>query len=186
MTGTTDPIVHDCERCPALVESRSQIVNGRGPLDAELLLLGEAPGRYEDEIGRPFVGRSGELLDESLTSLGVDLEHVRITNCVRCRPPDNRDPHVNELGNCRSYLDDEIAAVDPEVLLALGRVPARELCAQPISVTERVGETLTRDLGGSDRTVVIGLHPAATLYDRTKRPAFERALSRAIALSGLD
>ena len=84
--------VKECERCPALVDSRSRIVNGAGPTDADLVFVGEAPGANEDDQGEPFVGRSGTVLDDALRDAGLARSDVRITNCVKCRPPDNRDP----------------------------------------------------------------------------------------------
>ena len=180
-----DPDVETCTKCPELVACRTKIVNGRGDPSANLALVGEAPGRFEDETGVPFVGRSGELLDEALVDLGVDPAMVRITNCVRCRPPDNRNPRVGERQNCRGHLDTELEAIDPSVVLTLGRVPTQELLGEPITVTELVGEVRELPIAGSTRQLVIGLHPAATLYDRTKRPAFEEALTRAIELAGL-
>ncbi|MFB6189807.1 MAG: uracil-DNA glycosylase family protein, partial [Halapricum sp.] len=98
--------VTDCERCPELVASRSRIVNGVGPTDADLVFVGEAPGAQEDEQGEPFVGRSGDVLDDALRDAGLSRADVRITNCVRCRPPDNRDPKREELDNCRGYLEE--------------------------------------------------------------------------------
>ena len=121
MNGLT---VTECQRCEALCESRSQIVNGVGPADAKLLFVGEAPGANEDERGEPFVGRSGDVLDETLHDVGLDRDDVRITNCVRCRPPENRDPHGQELANCRRYLETEIERVDPEPSSRSGRSPA--------------------------------------------------------------
>ncbi|MCL7417996.1 MAG: uracil-DNA glycosylase, partial [Halalkalicoccus sp.] len=112
-----------CERCPALVESRSRIVNGVGPEDADLLIVGEAPGEQEDREGEPFVGRSGTQLDEKLREHGIAREDVRITNCVRCRPPENRDPTKGELENCRGYLEREVELVDPELVMTVGKVP---------------------------------------------------------------
>lgn len=182
---TEPPCVDECTRCQALVQSRTQIVNGDGPVDAALMLVGEAPGQREDEAGVPFVGRSGTLLDEALANHGLDRSDVRITNCVRCRPPDNRDPHVGERTNCRSYLEAELAAVDPAVVLPLGRVPAQELLDRDVQVTSEAGEIQQRDLGGKRRTVVIGLHPAAILYDRSKRDPFETSLTRALKRAGL-
>lgn len=181
-----DPDVEACTRCPDLVEARQQIVNGRGDPDATLLLVGEAPGRAEDESGRPFVGRSGALLEEALASLACDPANVRITNIVRCRPPDNRDPHVDERRHCRVHFEAEVAAVDPTVVLALGRVPASALLERTVRVSEAAGETATVDLGGARRTVVVGLHPAAVLYDRTKTDRFEAALETALDLAAAD
>ena len=185
MTERIGPDVTACTRCPDLVACRTQIVNGRGDERADLVAVGEAPGRVEDELGRPFVGRSGDILEATLDRLGVDPDRVRITNCVRCRPPDNRDPRVGERNSCRDHLETEVAHVDPVVILALGRIPTAELVGGSRSVTECVGETVEVAVGGARRPVVIGLHPAATLYDRTKRPAFEAAVETAVDLAGL-
>src|SRR6056297_1460256 len=122
MVETDGPDVTACERCPALVESRSRIVNGVGPDDAALLFVGEAPGAQEDEQGEPFVGRSGSVLDDALRDNGLSRADVRITNCVRCRPPENRDPRTEELANCRGYLEAEIERIDPDVVVTLGKV----------------------------------------------------------------
>ncbi|MFP4590646.1 MAG: uracil-DNA glycosylase family protein [Halobacteriales archaeon] len=180
-----DPDVHACTRCPALVECRTQIVNGRGAVDAALVLVGEAPGREEDAAGRPFVGRSGRLLEAALRERGVEPSAVRITNLVRCRPPDNRDPYVAERRHCRVHLEHELAVVDPEVVLTMGRIPTQELLDGSTKVTEAVGSTASTTLGGSVRTVVVGLHPAATLYDRSRTADFEAALERALDLADL-
>ncbi|MFB6140409.1 MAG: uracil-DNA glycosylase family protein [Halosimplex sp.] len=168
-----------CERCPTLVECRSRIVNGVGPADADLLFVGEAPGQYEDERGEPFVGRSGDVLDDGLRDAGLDRADVRITNCVRCRPPDNRDPTVDELANCRGYLEAEIDRVDPEVLVTLGKVPAEHLLERDVAVTSEAGDVVEAEIGGEPRRVLICVHPAATLYDRSQEETFERALERA-------
>ncbi len=185
MEEPADHVVQGCTRCVDLVDHRSQIVNGQGADDTELLLIGEAPGEAEDIAGVPFVGRSGEVLNQSLEARGLDRGVVRITNCVRCRPPDNRNPRVSELTNCRPHLENEIAFVDPRVILALGRVPAEELLQRDIRVTDEVGAVEHVELGGHERVIVIGLHPAATLYNRNSMGAFEEALDRSIELAGL-
>lgn len=182
---TDDPAVTACERCTDLVSCRTQIVNGRGDVAAPLVIVGEAPGQQEDAAGVPFVGRSGELLDAAIEACGVEPGDVRITNTVRCRPPENRDPYVGERRNCRDHLDNELAVVDPAVVLALGRIPAQELTGESLSVTDRAGEVVPLDIGGERRLLVIGLHPAATLYDRTKTDAFEDALKTALGLADL-
>ena len=145
--------VSGCPRCEALVDSRSQIVNGTGPSDADLLFVGEAPGASEDEQGEPFVGRSGEVLDETLREQGLDREAVRITNCVRCRPPENRDPTDAELANCRPYLASEIEQVDPAVIVTLGKVPSEHLLERSVGVTSEAGSVHERQLGGEPRRV---------------------------------
>lgn len=172
-------VVEDCKRCPALVDSRTQIVNGVGPADADVLFVGEAPGKHEDAAGEPFVGRSGTILDETLTEAGLDRATVRITNTVRCRPPENRDPRAAERANCRGYLEAEITAVDPAVIVTLGKVPSEHLLERSVSVTTEAGETSPLALGDDVYTVLVSLHPAATLYDRSQRDRFDRTITKA-------
>lgn len=176
--------VVDCTRCPALVESRSQIVDGTGPADADLLFVGEGPGAREDEQGEPFVGRSGKVLDEALRDVGLARADVRITNCVRCRPPENRDPTNEELGNCRGYLDAEIEQVDPDVIVTLGKVPSEHLLDRDVAVTNEAGDLVAVELGGTDRNLLICVHPAATLYDRSQEETFAATIETAAALTG--
>ncbi|MBV0902450.1 uracil-DNA glycosylase [Haloarcula salina] len=171
--------VVDCERCDDLCASRSRIVNGVGPADADLLFVGEAPGANEDERGEPFVGRSGDVLDETLREVGLDRGDVRITNCVRCRPPDNRDPRTGELANCREYLETEIDRVDPEVVVTLGKVPAEHLLERDVAVTGEAGEVFDVAVAGQPRRVLVSVHPAATLYDPSQSETFEAALETA-------
>lgn len=175
----TDLEVKQCRRCPALVDSRSRIVNGVGVADAELMFVGEAPGVDEDTQGKPFVGRSGGILDEALQTVGLGRADVRISNAVRCRPPENRDPSVDELGQCRSHLDREIGSVDPALVVALGKVPAETLLGRTVAVTKEIGRVETLGIGDRPRDVMICVHPAATLYDRSQRGAFERAIADA-------
>ena len=184
-TLDTDLRVPSCERCPALVQSRSRIVNGVGPADAELLFVGEGPGANEDEQGEPFVGRSGDVLDEALRDAGLARADVRITNCVRCRPPDNRDPTTEELANCRGYLDSEIARLDPELIVTLGKVPSEHLLDRSVAITSESGETVAVRIGGEARRVLLSVHPAATLYDRSQREGFFETIAEAGALADL-
>ncbi len=171
--------VTDCEECPDLVASRSRIVNGVGPADADLLFVGEGPGAQEDAGGEPFVGRSGDLLDEQLLAAGLEREQVRITNCVRCRPPDNRDPRTAELANCRGYLEREVAAVDPELVVTLGKVPAEHLLERDVAVTSEAGDIVETAIGGEPWRVLVCVHPAAVLYDRSQAETFERTIATA-------
>jgi DNA polymerase len=168
-----------CERCDELVACRSRIVNGTGPADADLLFVGEAPGEHEDERGEPFVGRSGDVLDDGLREAGLGRGDVRITNCVRCRPPDNRDPTDAELANCRGYLEQEIDRVDPEAVVTLGKVPAEHLLDRDVAVTSEAGEVREATVGGEPRRVLVCVHPAATLYDPSQRETFAATLERA-------
>ena len=176
--------VPSCERCPALVESRSRIVDGVGPTDADLLFVGEGPGATEDERGEPFVGRSGDVLDDALRDAGLARADVRITNCVRCRPPDNRDPTTEELANCRGHLEGEIDRLDPELIVTLGKVPSEHLLGRSVAITSESGDVVDARIGGASRRVLLSVHPAATLYDRSQRDGFFETIASASELSG--
>lgn len=178
--------VTDCERCPALVESRSQIVNGVGPADASVLFVGEGPGATEDAEGEPFVGRSGEILSEALLAAGIDRSAVRITNCVRCRPPENRDPTDDELDHCREHLYAEIDAIDPELIVTLGKVPSEHLLDRSVGVTNTAGSIETVRIAGAPRRVLVSVHPAATLYDRSQREPFFETIATAVSIVGIE
>lgn len=178
--------VHDCPRCRELVESRSQIVNGTGPEDADLLFVGEAPGSREDEQGEPFVGRAGSVLDDALRERGLARGDVRITNCIRCRPPENRDPGQSELENCRGYLEREIERVDPDLVVALGKVPSEHLLKRDVAVTKEAGDIYEHDLGGQSRRVLVCVHPAATFYDSSQEETLSRAMDEAVTIAGPD
>ncbi|MBP1923390.1 DNA polymerase [Halorubrum alkaliphilum] len=173
-----------CERCPALVESRSRIVDGVGPTDADLLFVGEGPGANEDEQGEPFVGRSGDVLDEALRDAGLARADVRITNCVRCRPPDNRDPRSEELANCRGHLETEIDRLDPKLIVTLGKVPSEHLLDRSVAITSESGDVVDARIAGSGRRVLLSVHPAATLYDRSQREGFFETIARSADLAG--
>ena len=176
--------VGSCERCPALVESRSRIVNGAGPSDADLLFVGEGPGANEDEAGEPFVGRSGDVLDDALRDAGLARDDVRITNCVRCRPPENRDPHAEELSNCRGHLEAEVSRLDPDLVVTLGKVPSEHLLERSVSITAESGDVVDARIAGGTRRVLLSVHPAATLYDRSQRDGFVATIERAADLAG--
>ncbi|WP_137284360.1 uracil-DNA glycosylase [Halorussus salinisoli] len=178
--------VTECTRCPALVDSRSQIVNGTGPADADLMFVGEGPGEQEDQQGEPFVGRSGTILDDKLRDRGLARGDVRISNCVRCRPTENRDPTVEELENCWPYLESEIEQVDPEVVVTLGKVPSEHLLDRDVAVTTEAASVEQVDLGGEVRDLLICVHPAATLYDNSQEEALDAALDKAAAMAGDD
>jgi DNA polymerase len=184
MDDLDDLRVLECTRCPELVESRSRIVNGDGPDEADLLFVGEGPGAREDEEGRPFVGRSGDVLVDHLREQGIDRSDVRITNCVRCRPPENRDPTTTELANCRGYLEAEIDGVDPALVVTLGKVPSEHLLERDVAVTKEAGTVVEQRLGGEPRRVLICVHPAATLYDRSQAETLRETLGVAADLVG--
>ncbi|MEZ3142458.1 uracil-DNA glycosylase family protein [Halobaculum sp. MBLA0143] len=176
--------VSDCTDCPRLVDSRSRIVNGVGPTDADVVFVGEGPGETEDAEGEPFVGRSGTVLDDALRDAGLAREDVRITNSVRCRPPENRDPRSGELDNCRRHLADELAAIDPEIVVALGKVPAQNLLERSVAVTSEAGDVADARVGDASYRVLICVHPAATLYDGSQKETFQSTIQTAAELAG--
>lgn len=109
-----------CTACPDLVASRSTVVVGEAPAGSRLVLVGEAPGAEEDRTGRPFVGRSGQLLDELLTDVGLDRTRIAVLNVVKCRPPGNRTPRAVEAANCSGWLDRQLSLLAPELICTLG------------------------------------------------------------------
>jgi DNA polymerase len=129
----------DCRRCP-LCEGRSTIVFGDGNPDADILFIGEGPGAEEDKRGLPFVGRAGELLTRMIErGMGVPRSSVYICNIVKCRPPGNREPLANEIAACRPFLDAQIDAVAPKVIVSLGRPATGVLLGRDVSITRMRG-----------------------------------------------
>ena len=158
-----------CRQC-GLCETRTQVVFGEGNPSAELMFVGEAPGRDEDEQGRPFVGRSGQLLTKMIQGMGLAREDVFIANVLKCRPPNNRDPAADEVEKCRPYLLRQIEAVQPKVICALGRHALRSLTdyAGPI------GKVRGRPMPFHDTVVVPTFHPAYLLRNPpAKKDAWE-------------
>ena len=187
---TSSGSMHDlevsaCTRCPDLIVSRSQIVNGVGPATADLVIVGEAPGATEDERGEPFIGRSGQLLTDALRDVGISRDSVRITNCVRCRPPDNRNPRKGERSNCFAWLAQELTAIDPELVLAVGKVPASQLLDRDIAVKQAAGSIEDVEFGDATYPVLVSPHPAAVLYDRSNEAILHDALTIAAHRIGI-
>lgn len=155
--------VRSCTRCP-LARTRTLAVPGEGPLDAEVMFIGEAPGANEDRQGRPFVGAAGQFLEELLAAAGLRRTDVYICNVLKCRPPSNRDPLPDEIDSCRDYLDEQIDFVDPLILVTLGRYSmAKFFPNQAISrIHGRPRET-------AGRFYVPMYHPAAALHQGSLR-----------------
>jgi len=112
--------VRRCTKCP-LHRGRTNAVPGAGPIDADIMFIGEAPGFHEDQQGIPFVGRAGQFLNELLEQADIDRDNVFITNVIKCRPPGNRDPKPDEVKACKPYLDEQIEILQPKVIVTLGR-----------------------------------------------------------------
>jgi len=118
-----DEIIKKCKKCN-LHKTRQNTVFGEGDPDSNIMIIGEAPGREEDEAGRPFIGRAGKLLNEFLKSIDLNRDSVFIANTIKCRPPENRDPETAEINACSNYLDQQINFIKPKVLVLLGKVAA--------------------------------------------------------------
>jgi len=157
-----------CTKCE-LHHSRKNAVPGEGPADADILFIGEGPGFHENEQGRPFVGAAGRFLEELLETVRMSREQVYITNVVKCRPPGNRDPHPEEIETCtRDYLDRQIQAIKPKVIVTLGRF-SMALYLPNAKISEVHGQPL-RVKG---RLVMPMYHPAAALHQASLRPVAE-------------
>ncbi|MFH1665363.1 MAG: uracil-DNA glycosylase [Candidatus Omnitrophota bacterium] len=128
-----------CLRCP-LAETRTNVVFGEGNIKADLMFIGEAPGRDEDEQGRPFVGRAGQLLTKIIESIGLKREDVYIANILKCRPPDNRNPLPGEIAACSPQLIRQIELIKPKVICALGKFSAQTLLASETSISSLRGK----------------------------------------------
>lgn len=142
-----------CEKCD-LCCTRTHVVFGTGNPNAEVLFIGEAPGRNEDEQGLPFVGRSGQLLDQYLKAIHLDREkNVFITNIVKCRPPENRDPLPNEWDACIPYLREQFRLIKPKIVVCLGRIAAQRIIRPDYSVMKEHGQCIAAHLEEQGETV---------------------------------
>jgi len=154
-----------CQKC-ALYHSRKNAVPGEGPANSEIMFIGEGPGFHENELGRPFVGAAGNFLNELLAEAGLKRSEVWIGNVVKCRPPGNRDPLPEELAACNEYLERQIAAIDPKIIITLGRYSMGKY--MPGAKISSVHGQMRRV---GDRFVIAMFHPAAALHQAALKPA---------------
>ena len=152
--------IHQCEACE-LAANCTQKVPGVGNQQAEVMIIGEGPGHEEDIKGEPFVGRSGQLLDKMLLAIGLSRSQVFITNIVKCRPPNNRDPHVDEVKACGLFLQAQIKQIAPRVILSVGRISAHHLLNSTSPVGKLIDQTHT--LPDSEIPLKVTYHPAYLL-----------------------
>jgi uracil-DNA glycosylase len=150
---------HDCP----LKATRTKLVFGAGNADADIMFVGEAPGAQEDQLGLPFVGRAGKLLDQLLGEIGLDRGDVFINNCLMCRPPGNRDPLPDEIQECTPFLMKRIELVQPKVICTLGNYATKLLTGNPTGITRAHGEPQRREIGGRMVILYPLFHPAAAL-----------------------
>ena len=157
----------NCQKC-RLCEQRTNVVFGTGPENARVMLIGEGPGQREDELGEPFVGRAGILLDKMMDAVGLSRQtNVFIANMVKCRPPQNRDPQPDETETCLPYLREQFKLIRPKIIVCLGRIAAQRLISPDFKVTKQHGEFYDKK-----GTLMMGtLHPAAILRNPNQKPA---------------
>ena len=161
-----------CAACK-LQHSRKNTVPGEGPADADLMFIGEGPGFHENEQGRPFVGAAGRFLEELLASIGLKREDVFIGNVVKCRPPGNRDPQNDEIEACAAFLERQIQAIDPKVIITLGRFSMqRYFPGARISAIHGQARVV------NNRLVVPMYHPAAALHQPSLRQVVKDDFAR--------
>ncbi|MCX7796005.1 MAG: uracil-DNA glycosylase [bacterium] len=151
--------VENCKRCN-LYKTRTNIVFGDGNPEAKLMLVGEAPGYYEDKKGLPFVGSAGKLLDTLLGEIGLSRNKVYIANVLKCRPPNNRDPKIDEIERCSPYLFAQISYISPKIIITLGNHSTRLLTEIDIGITKVHGRVFKK----GEKIVMPTFHPAACLY----------------------
>jgi uracil-DNA glycosylase len=153
-----------CTKCPQLAATRTTVVFGSGNADADLMFVGEAPGKNEDEQGLPFVGQAGKLLDKLLAEIGLTRADVFVANVLKCRPPGNRDPHPAEIEACEDYLMSQVDLIEPRVICTLGNFATKLLRGEPTGITRLHGRDEIRVIGNRAVRLYPIFHPAAALY----------------------
>jgi len=164
----------DCKKC-ILHKTRRNIVWGYGNKKSPIMIIGEAPGRNEDIKGKPFVGRAGIILDEILDILDLTRDDVYITNVVKCRPPNNRNPTDNEIESCFEYFNSELQEIDPKIIIPMGKFATRQILKiykQPFNnISESRGQTYMT----FDKKMICPLyHPAALIYNNSLMDVMKR------------
>lgn len=152
--------VSQCTAC-TLHQTRTQTVFGVGNRQAKLMIIGEAPGFHEDQQGEPFVGRAGQLLTAMIKTIGFERSDVYIANILKCRPPENRDPLAEEVATCTAFLDQQIALIQPRLLLAVGRIAAHYLLKTKSSLESLRNKT--HQYGENHTPLMVTYHPAYLL-----------------------
>lgn len=165
---TLDELQKECENCKKceLCQSRTNLVFGMGNKNADIMLIGEAPGQNEDLQGKPFVGRSGQLLDKFLESIGLSRDDIYIANMLKCRPPENRDPKPSEQELCIDWLREQFKIINPKIIVCVGRISAQRLIDKNFRVTKEHGIFFEKK-----GVLFMGTyHPAAILRNPNNKP----------------
>ena len=162
-----------CQRCAVLVNNRAQVVFGRGNEEARILFIGGAPGAQEDKQGIPFCGMSGQVLTSLLAAAGLTREDIFITNTILCRPPNNRNPLLEEIENCRSRLDQLIKIMQPKVIVTIGNF-ATERILDKTGINKIRGKVFPLVINHQEVQVVPVIHPASYLYSGRNPEMFQQ------------
>ena len=174
-----------CTACQ-LHQTRTQVVFGAGNADADLMFIGEAPGADEDRLGLPFVGRAGKLLEQLLGEIGLDRADVFIANCLKCRPPGNRDPYPNEIECCSGYLRSQVELIEPKVICTLGNFSTKLLRGDSTGISRLHGRDEIRLIGARAIRLLPLFHPAAALYTPSNLQTLRDDFARIPELLALD
>ncbi len=171
--------ISKCKKCP-LFKTRNKPVVGEGDIQAKIILVGEAPGREEDLQGRPFVGEAGKFLDKLLEIAHLKRENVYITNIVKCRPPNNRDPKEEEIMACLPYLKKEIKIIQPKLIITLGRHALTHLLPSKFKISQVHGQVkkLINQKTGEKQYYYLLYHPAAALYNVRLKKILEKEFAK--------
>ncbi len=171
----------DCRLC-GLCDGRTNIVLPDGDPSSGVVLVGEAPGENEDLEGRPFVGRSGRILEAMLSDAGLDRSMVLITNTVKCRPPGNRDPSPDEMAACRPFLESELRGA--RLVVGLGKSACRDLMGHTGPMADIVNRPTEIDVDGTKVPFIPTYHPAATIYNKVSRAELRRTMDMVAEVLG--
>lgn len=163
--------LHHCNKC-RLAQSRTNIVVGSGAIHTNMVIVGEAPGQAEDKHGIPFIGRAGKELESALQSINIQRENIFITNIVKCRPPNNRDPKIDEINACIPYLWEQIQYIKPYLIVPLGSFATKYILNKHIPMHTAVEHLYQVVISNHSPFIQPIYHPAAILYNPQKRPVF--------------
>ena len=171
---TIQRYVKTCKKCE-LCNTRNNAVPGIGNENADIVFIGEAPGKNEDLHGEPFIGTAGKILDNALENAGLTRRSVYITNIVKCRPPDNRVPNDTERSMCSNYLEEELRIINPKIICLLGNTPFYSILGGN-EITKNHGKTITK----GSRLYFITFHPAATIYNQKLGDVFKNDIKKLV------
>lgn len=170
MIETLEELEESCNGCTKckLCQHRTKIVFGVGNKNADIMMIGEGPGADEDAQGEPFVGKAGKLMNEAFRGIGINRDNLYITNVVKCRPPQNRDPEKDEIESCKQYLENQIQIIKPKLIVLLGKIALQSILGEEYSITRDRGTLIEKD----GITYLPMWHPAALLRDDYKKIQF--------------